>query len=733
MSKMPSNLFGLPNISVVSHPGPAPKLDAAQIFRGGRSFVRYFDPKLAGAWANRERAWKAFFKMISKNSRPELPRAPWFDFTETEWQAITESLEAIEQLFPPDPVVVGFLRKHSPDALLVTALVFEAGQVDIVKAAKLLGIPTGFLVFSWDNLSNKGAMHVVPDRVFVWNDVQAREAVELHRVPREHVVVTGAPRFDSFFEMTERSRAEDYKRSLGLDSGRPVILYLGSSPFVMPEEPRMVDMWLKARRAASDPCVREAAVLIRPHPRSRHTWAASPPVLEEGVIIDEDSSIYQLQGLCDQITAADAVVALNTSGQIEAAIVGRPVYTFDAGELAPGQSGSSHFWYLLRENGGFVEYAPDFERHFSQLSDALRGDFDREGIALFVETFVRPRGIDRPATPILADAIVEELGESGTRSRAPAKDEAAPEAEPVQDGARSLPARAPLAKAPGKSTAPTTILDYPRAEIRLYVTSEIERKNRAYSCRFEPWTMEWLDTNVQPDDVVYDIGANVGTFSMIAATLVGRDGMVLAFEPGAMTYGRLCENLALNQLDRSVMPLPLLLSSETELQTFRYRTLEPGQSRHHIRPWSPRGSGKGGRYRQPMLGIKLDDAIRIFRLPPPCLVKVDVDGAELDVLAGARDTLQNPRMRSLMIEVDQQIGDEAVAVLEELGFTLHARHGQRAGRKGERGDPRVWYGEFCRRSRSPVRRWTLGRTAGSRRLAPGTAFRLWRSPPNAGI
>ena len=92
----------------------------------------------------------------------------------------------------------------------------------------------------------------------------------------------------------------------------------------------------------------------------------------------------------------------------------------------------------------------------------------------------------------------------------------------------------------------------------------------------------------------------------------------------------------------------------------------------------------GARYHQPILGMRLDDAIRTFDLPPPSLVKLDVDGGELDVILGAREALQNPRMRSLMVEVDRGIGDDVVACLGELGFELRARHdgGTRRGLEG---------------------------------------------------
>jgi hypothetical protein len=74
-------------------------------------------------------------------------------------------------------------------------------QTDYVKSAHRVGVPVVFAPFSWDNLTNRGLIRVEPDRVLVWNDIQKKEATELHGVSPERVVVTGAPRFDEFFEM----------------------------------------------------------------------------------------------------------------------------------------------------------------------------------------------------------------------------------------------------------------------------------------------------------------------------------------------------------------------------------------------------------------------------------------------------------------------------------------------------------------------------------------------------
>ena len=121
----------------------------------------------------------------------------------------------------------------------------------------------------------------------------------------------------------------------------------------------------------------------------------------------EPQAKIEPKALSRLLAEADAVVALNTSAEIEAAIAGKPVLTFRAGPEARGQEGSIHFTYLLEQNGGFVLDALTLDEHVEKLGAVLHGDWDPEPLRLFVETFVRPNGLERPVTPLLAEAILE--------------------------------------------------------------------------------------------------------------------------------------------------------------------------------------------------------------------------------------------------------------------------------------------------------------------------------------
>ncbi len=375
--------------------------DVALAVRRARDYVRFLDPRYARSSKLAARA--ADYAPEGWNSA--LDRYP---FLRRHWRLTQRALALVEAVMPTERYFELFLKAERADLLLVTPLIdFGSYQTDYVKAAHRIGLPVAFLPFSWDNLTNRGLIRVAPDRVLVWNEHQRREAVELHDVPADRVIVTGAPRFDEFFALRPSTSREEFCARIGLDPSRPLILYTCSSNFVAPREVEFVRRWIAELRASDQPVLRACGVLVRPHPAHREQWAATDLSDLPGVALwYEQSEMNADQGLYDSLHHAAAVVGLNTSAMIEAAIVGRGVYTIAAEEFAGGQGGTLHFQYLLVEHGGVVRLASSFAEHVSQLAAGVSGDpAALERCRRFVESFARPRGLDRPAAPIMVDEI----------------------------------------------------------------------------------------------------------------------------------------------------------------------------------------------------------------------------------------------------------------------------------------------------------------------------------------
>ena len=188
--------------------------------------------------------------------------------------AMRTFVTTFERAVPLDGRISALLRKEKPDLLLVTPLLyFGSQQVDYVRAARALGIPTVLGVGSWDHLTTKGLIHEQPDRVMVWNEAQRTEAGELHGIPAERVTVTGAQAYDHWFVQRPTLSREAFCAKVGVPHDRPLLLYLCSSPFITPYEVAFAKRWIETIRGSSDPMVRTAAILIRPHPQNAEQWA----------------------------------------------------------------------------------------------------------------------------------------------------------------------------------------------------------------------------------------------------------------------------------------------------------------------------------------------------------------------------------------------------------------------------------------------------------------------------
>ena len=273
---------------------------------------------------------------------------------------------------------------------------------------------------SWDNLTNKGCMRVQPDAVILWNEAQKREAVEYHGMRPDSVVVTGAQPFDRWFERRPSTSREEFCARVGLPADRRFILYTCSSSFISisPAELEFVRRWIVAVRSNEE--TRDLPILIRSHPYNFAAWETAEFPDQPNVRVWPSRQYNPMEeqnrsGFFDSLYHSAAIVGINTSAMIEAAILGKPVLSMQAQEFSHTQEGTLHFHYLLPENGGFLRMATTLPQHVEQLAHVMsHQDEAREQTQRFVASFIRPNGLDRRCTPLVADAI-EGLGRRGAQ------------------------------------------------------------------------------------------------------------------------------------------------------------------------------------------------------------------------------------------------------------------------------------------------------------------------------
>src|SRR5687767_9397515 len=114
-------------------------------------------------------------------------------------------------------------------------------------------------------------------------------------------------------------------------------------------------------------------------------------------------------------------------------------------------------------------------------------------------------------------------------------------------------------------------LDYEKAVIKMIAHTQLEVDVRAKACAKEPWTVAFIE-NMKRGDVLWDVGANVGSYSLIAAAL-GHD--VVAIEPGLANFKALIDNAQLNRSQGRIYAMQVVLGATTEKVSFLQHSM-PG-------------------------------------------------------------------------------------------------------------------------------------------------------------
>jgi len=201
--------------------------------------------------------------------------------------------------------------------------------------------------------------------------------------------------------------------------------------------------------------------------------------------------------------------------------------------------------------------------------------------------------------------------------------------------------------------------------------------------RLEPETLAWIDGFAAPCRF-WDVGANVGIFSLYAGLADGVE--VSAFEPAAANYAALCRNIEANRLQDRVRAYCLALCEREMLATLALSATNPGSVFNGFDSEADCfGRPLMAAFRQGMLGFSIDGLRRQFGLPAPHYLKIDVDGLEERILAGARHTLADPALRSVLLELEEREtprNRRLIAALAAAGLRLAARAPR--GRGGSR-------------------------------------------------
>ncbi len=210
----------------------------------------------------------------------------------------------------------------------------------------------------------------------------------------------------------------------------------------------------------------------------------------------------------------------------------------------------------------------------------------------------------------------------------------------------------------------------------------------------EPETCTWIAENVRPGEVFYDVGANIGIYSIFAARRVVPGGAVVAFEPHCKTFATLLDNIVANGIQDIVTACNFALHGEEGFFPFNYQSMTAGTSDSQL--ISRRGSREiemVPKATELKYATSLDSLVLTGQLPAPHHVKIDVDGNEMMILRGMAGLLdRQDRPRSIQVEMNRRDKEEICPFLESHGYKMVLKHYSRSGQKkiAEGGDPEAY-------------------------------------------
>ena len=197
----------------------------------------------------------------------------------------------------------------------------------------------------------------------------------------------------------------------------------------------------------------------------------------------------------------------------------------------------------------------------------------------------------------------------------------------------------------------------------------------------EPGTTRWLLETIRSDDFFYDVGANIGTYSLLCG-LIQPKCKGIAFEPHSLNSIALIENLKANKMQNRFTVITSPLCSSIQIGPFYYSSLDRGASQNQFNSLcDDLGKALSPEAIEYKMSTTIDHIIYEGGMRAPTLIKIDVDGNELLVLNGMKILLSSPdKPRSIQVEVSPASSSSIKEMLSEFDYQVINQHYTRLGK-----------------------------------------------------
>lgn len=218
-------------------------------------------------------------------------------------------------------------------------------------------------------------------------------------------------------------------------------------------------------------------------------------------------------------------------------------------------------------------------------------------------------------------------------------------------------------------------LQYKKKEILLDVENEFEKHRFSTWLSKEPETISWIEELFKKGDVFYDIGANIGVYSLLAKALY-QDGLkIYSFEPVYHNFAKLCRNVIANNFKKDFYVYPIAVNEHTQLEAIELASTVSGSAMHAMQGSVENRYNFKSSFSQGVVSISLDDLVLRFGLPMPNHLKIDTDGLEEKILKGGKKILKSGGVRSVLVEISPKdiSGKNIAKIMKDNGFISNHR------------------------------------------------------------
>jgi CDP-Glycerol:Poly(glycerophosphate) glycerophosphotransferase len=299
----------------------------------GRRWVRAWSHVASFVHRRRFKTYQHKIRMSARLSSPTFALQVGVALALARLGDVERFWRRVETALPAAPGARAMVERLRPDVLFTPTLVHDGREVELVKAAQALGVPTVGFAASWDTLTSKGAFYVPPDHLLVWGQENREQAMSHHGFAADRVEVTGTPQFDVYGAGQAGEDRTAFLARRGIAADRRVLLFAGTTVTYWEDEPRL----LRALSAAIEQGeLKDCAIWYRPHPRRPLREVADVTALPH-VVLDDQAARQKAEGLSSYsarpedllhyrglMNAVDGVVTAFSTMILEAALLGKP-------------------------------------------------------------------------------------------------------------------------------------------------------------------------------------------------------------------------------------------------------------------------------------------------------------------------------------------------------------------------------------------------------------------------